>query len=144
MSALDALRHAVRTGSWALAIGTVAALVHAFVVLALVSAWPASGSLRAALGAVLQAAVVFGLTWLAGLVIELDKPAGALSGLWAVALPALVVLAIEGPLGLEPQVGFLVGAVLAAAAGALAVVAHRRRQVASSRTGSGPPSEPTA
>ena len=143
MNALDALRSAVRAGSWSLAIGTVAAICHAFLVLSLGAAWPASGSLRAALAAVLQAVVVFALTWLAGLVIELDRPTGALTGLWTAALPALVVLAIEGPLGLEPQAGWrVIGAALAMAAALLAVIAHRRRQPGD-LTGSGPPSAPT-
>ena len=151
MNPLHLLRRAVRTGSWALGIGTVAAIVFSALIIALASVWPDLDPLRAALVAVLQASCILALTWLAGLVIELSDAAGLLTGLWAQALPALVVLLVEGPLGLEPQLGFrLLGLALGAAAGLVAVRFSRRRHPAApgdqppERTASGPPSEPTA
>ena len=138
MKPLDRLRRGVRLGSWALAIGTVAAVAHAAVVVALIAAWPESSFLRAAVLSLVQAAIVFALTWLAQLAVELDAVTGALAGLWTTALPAVLVWAIDGVLGLEPQAGVRVaGALLAMAAGALATRVRVQR-----RTGSGPPSAP--
>ena len=155
MNPLHLLRRAVRTASWALAIGTVAAIVYSLLVISMAPVWPASDPLRAGLVAVLEAAVVFGLAWVFGLVIELSDRAGLCAGLWAQALPALVVLLVEGPLGLEPQLPLrIVGFGLSAAAGLLAARIGRRRgkpappagfdEAQADRSGSGPPSTPTA
>lgn len=144
MTPFHLLRRAVRTGSWALAIGTVAAIVYSLLIVALVSVWPESDALRAALVALLEAAVIFAITWLAGLVVELSDRAGLLTGLWSQLLPALVVLIVEGPLGLEPQLIFRVaGLGLGALAGLLAARISRRRRpgaggAAESAAGGGP------
>lgn len=138
MKPLDRLRRGVRLLSWALAIGTVAAVANAAAVVALIAAWPESPFLRAVAASLVQAAIVFALTWLAEFVVELDAVTGAVAGLWTAALPAVLVWAIDGMLGLEPQAGVrIAGALLAMAAGALASRVRVQR-----RTGSGPPSSP--
>jgi hypothetical protein len=140
VSPLDGLRSAVRVLSWALAIGTVAAAIDAAILVAVVTAWPHSALLRAAMLLVSESVVVFALVWLAGLAIDLQPIAGALAGVWTALLPSLVVWAIEGPLGLEPHWQARVASLfLAAGAGAGAMLLHRRQ---ARRTGSGPPSAP--
>jgi len=140
-SALARGREGVRGLFVACALGLAAAVVHAFAAVALArplesaAGAAARGELaRACAGlaalSVLQALAVFAVCRAARLLLELPRAVGAGAGLFAAALPAVVLALGEGSSSLLPWALLAVrlgGALLCAGAGAAALRKSRAR-----------------
>ena len=138
-SALERLRGALRGAVAACALGFIAAVLHAFTVLALASpisrvaaalarTETAQGAVALGEQGLLQAAIVVAVCLLARLLIELPRAVGAGGGLFAAALPALVLAVGEGVDSLGPEPLLAVRAAAALACAAAGFVALRKRR----------------
>jgi hypothetical protein len=113
--------------AWALALGTLAALAHAFLLGALARSLPPSAPLRLGVTLLSQAAAAFAAVALAALIADLPTWVGAAAGLWTAGLPLLVLAGVEGMRGVLDQIApRAVGLVLCALAGALGARLQRR------------------